>query len=195
MSSIDPTTFLAPDQPFFVDGLDWSWAFVVHRAIDGFGNYSVGSDGSVWSRAVIGRADGISGRWRRLKPVIRKTGHENVFLGHGNTRSVHRLVLEAFVGPCPSGMECCHNDGNPRNNRVRNLRWGTDTDNAADQREHGVRACGRKIWTAKVDEDRVREIRSLKRSGLSLTQLAARFGVTASHMSRIASGKAWRHVP
>ena len=36
------------------------------------------------------------------------------------TRSVGRLVLEVFVGPCPPGMEACHNDGDPHNNWLDN---------------------------------------------------------------------------
>jgi len=50
---------------------------------------------------------------------------------------VHRLVLEAFVGPCPPGMECCHNDGDPTNNVVTNLRWDTPSANARDRVRHG----------------------------------------------------------
>lgn len=51
---------------------------------------------------------------------------------------VHRLVLSAFTGPCPPGMECCHNDGDPSNNRPENLRWDTRSSNARDKRVHGT---------------------------------------------------------
>jgi hypothetical protein len=40
------------------------------------------------------------------------------------THRIHRIVLKIFVGPCPSGMECRHLDGNRENNRLDNLRWG-----------------------------------------------------------------------
>ena len=37
--------------------------------------------------------------------------------------SIPRLVLLAFVGPCPEGMECCHfPDRDVRNNKLNNLR-------------------------------------------------------------------------
>jgi hypothetical protein len=50
---------------------------------------------------------------------------------------VHKLVLEAFTGqPRPEGMVCCHVNGNPSDNRLENLRWGTLRDNAADKRRH-----------------------------------------------------------
>jgi hypothetical protein len=50
---------------------------------------------------------------------------------------VHKLVLEAFTGePRPEGMVCCHINGNPSDNRLENLRWGTRHENAADTRRH-----------------------------------------------------------
>lgn len=50
---------------------------------------------------------------------------------------VHRLVLEAFEGPCPPGMESCHNNGDRQDNRRSNLRWGTKPSNAQDTLRHG----------------------------------------------------------
>lgn len=59
------------------------------------------------------------------------------FYGQLERRQVHRLLLESFVGPCPDGMEGCHNDGNPRNNRLENLRWDTHSGNMRDLVAHG----------------------------------------------------------
>ncbi|MGH8035083.1 MAG: HNH endonuclease signature motif containing protein, partial [Lysobacterales bacterium] len=53
-------------------------------------------------------------------------------------RKVHRLVLEAFVGPCPDGMVGCHNDGDTRNNRLSNRRWDTPGSNNRDKQVHGT---------------------------------------------------------
>lgn len=50
---------------------------------------------------------------------------------------VHRLVLEAFVGPCPPGMQTRHLDGDPGNNHLGNLRWGTPAENNRDTLRHG----------------------------------------------------------
>jgi hypothetical protein len=52
-------------------------------------------------------------------------------------RPVHQIVLEAFRGPCPPGMESCHADGVPAHNCLENLRWGTKAENAADKPVNG----------------------------------------------------------
>lgn len=67
-------------------------------------------------------------------------GHEHVVLcydGRNETRQVHLLVMAAFVGPAPDGMECLHLDGDPTNNRLDNLRWGTRSENNYDRVRHG----------------------------------------------------------
>ena len=48
---------------------------------------------------------------------------------NGKRYCVHRLVLEAFVGPCPKGFECDHSDRDRRNNALTNLRWVSPTQN------------------------------------------------------------------
>jgi hypothetical protein len=77
---------------------------------------------------------------RMLKLHVKKSGHiQVVFSKNNHHRSpyVHKLVLEAFVGPRPPGMEACHWDGNPANNHVDNLRWDTRSANGLDRVRHG----------------------------------------------------------
>lgn len=56
----------------------------------------------------------------------------NAAEGKQRYANIHRLVLEAFVGPCPDGMECCHNDGDRSNAALTNLRWDTRSANTLD---------------------------------------------------------------
>jgi len=49
----------------------------------------------------------------------------------------HRVVLEAFVGPCPDGLVTRHLDGVKLNNRLSNLTYGTYTENNLDILRHG----------------------------------------------------------
>lgn len=77
----------------------------------------------------------------RPAPYGRDRKHLGVSLwrnNRGKTMKVHRLVASTFLGHCPQGYEVCHNDGNPRNNRVENLRYGTPSDNARDRLLHGT---------------------------------------------------------
>jgi hypothetical protein len=61
-----------------------------------------------------------------------------------STEQVATLVLTAFEGSCPPGMEACHNDGNPFNNRRTNLRWDTRSENTFDMVRHGTHNMARK---------------------------------------------------
>ena len=100
--------------------------------------YEVSSHGRVRSvdRPLIYK----DGRKGRLSGKIRKTpvgnhGYPEVSLrknGKSEVRTVHSLVLEAFVSPRQKGMECCHRDGNRQNNHLDNLRWGTSSENQYD---------------------------------------------------------------
>lgn len=71
-------------------------------------------------------------RYNRQYPAI--TLHKE---GGIKGRTVHSLVLEAFVGPRPPKRYGCHNDGDPRNNHIDNLRWDTQSNNLHDAVKHG----------------------------------------------------------
>lgn len=55
----------------------------------------------------------------------------------GENMAAHVAVMEAFVGPRPTGLEICHGDGNPANNRADNLRYDTPSANQQDKVRHG----------------------------------------------------------
>lgn len=115
------------------------------RPVPGYeGFYEVSDQGRVRTldRYVRGRNDCRRLiKSRVLKTPPRSSGHPHVNLRRenvGKTRTVHSLVMEAFVGPRPEGMEVCHNDGNPANNHLSNLRYGTRSENCMDRVKHGV---------------------------------------------------------
>ena len=107
------------------------------------GTYEVSDHGNVRSVTRIVRGRGSVMRrvqGRPLQPLLTGSGHETINGSVDGKRKrlyVHRLVLEAFVGACPDGMEGCHNDGNPQNNHVDNLRWDTRGNNCLDTVQHG----------------------------------------------------------
>jgi HNH endonuclease/NUMOD4 motif-containing protein len=73
-----------------------------------------------------------------LKPAPGSDGKLYVIVSGQRCRRVHLLVLRTFRGPCPPGLEGCHNDGNELNNRLENLRWDTRSSNILDQVRHGT---------------------------------------------------------
>lgn len=110
------------------------------------GAYEVSDAGRVRSiDRVVHRSDGVISliRGKLLKPCAMPGGRGHLFVnlsapGVGaRLESVHRLVLIAFVGQAPDGMECCHNDGDPTNNQLANLRWDTRSENMRDRFRHG----------------------------------------------------------
>lgn len=106
---------------------------------------------------------------------------------------MHRLVLEAFAGPCPEGLECCHNDGNPANNRLENLRWDTRQANMDVLLRHGTRRLGSRAH-AKLREEDVLEIRRQKADGVPMDQLAASFGVSRANIEAIVYRRSRRNL-
>lgn len=113
------------------------------RPVIGYeGLYEVSNQGRVRSldHFTRGRSDSKRLiRGRVLRPAPRPSGHLTVALGRsGGSKDVHTLVATAFIGPRPDGMECCHYDGDPSNNRLENLRWDTRSANRLDSVRHGT---------------------------------------------------------
>lgn len=104
------------------------------RLIPGFVHYSVTNDGRVWTTLKRGGPC-----W--LKPDILRQGHRRVTLiadGKGKGYLVHRLVALAWIGPVPfEGAKVLHKNDIPSDNRVENLYYGTQLDNAKDARKNG----------------------------------------------------------
>jgi hypothetical protein len=104
------------------------------------GLYEVSDDGQVRSLPRKSQGSATCGG-RALKPWLGNKGYLLVGLwrnGTCRTRTVHRLVCEAFHGPCPDSYEACHNDGNPLNNHADNLRWDSHSENMLDRTRHGT---------------------------------------------------------
>lgn len=67
-----------------------------------------------------------------------RAGHLRVELPGRDRRYVHVLVAESFIGPKPEGLEVRHLNGNPEDNRVENLAYGTRSENVLDSVKHGT---------------------------------------------------------
>lgn len=131
----------------------------IWKAIPGFeGSYEVSDQGRVRSLArriptvCKGRATTRLVPARILKPGRKPSGHVSVALTRkGGSHDLHVLVLTAFAGSKPIGMEACHNDGDPSNNVLSNLRWDTRTNNILDAVKSGTwYSDKRKAWIARI---------------------------------------------
>lgn len=119
---------------------------------------------------------------RLLKPLPCVGGYAQVCLyssgrDTGKFHLIHKLVLEAFVGPRPAGMQACHfPDQSGTNNRLSNLRWDTPKANAAERRSPGGRG-------GRPNLERYKELLRLSRSGRTQNDIAAIFGVSQPNIS------------
>jgi hypothetical protein len=180
---------------------------VHYKSLDciGYPLYRVGNDGSVWSKFNVGhnpkpnrRDIAKNGAWRKLNPSVKGNGCLVVVLrnniGKKRMFRVHRLVLMAFIGQCPANLECCHNDGDFRNNNLSNLRWDTSKSNGQDMVRHGTSRSGEKSNFAKCSNEDIVKIRLLRRKGLLLREIQEQVPLSMGMISMIINRKNWKHI-
>lgn len=114
--------------------------------------------------------------------------------GVAKMKKVHLLVAAAFLGPCPDGMQCCHDVGIKTRNAKGNLRWDTPKGNQADRVTHGTASIGVANGRAKLTADDVRAIRARLAAGEAKKAVARAFSVSPIQIMRIATGKQWSHI-
>lgn len=167
------------------------------------GLYQVSNHGRVKSvarkLACPERANIKGGRRAVSEKILSQSVHRycSVSLSRGGiveTALVHRLVLLAFVGPCPDGMMCRHfPDRRTTNNRIENLSWGTNLENRDDMIIHGTRnGWGKKYVISEVIDSDIRNAYSggrivarYKKGTVSLRSLAEKHKVSVSTIYKI----------
>ena len=167
------------------------------RHVPGCVGYAAGSDGSIWSCQRLGRSR-IQARWRERRIAINNDGYRQLGLsvnGKKRAYSASRLVCCAFHGLPPQGMEVCHFDGVPLNDRPQNLRWGTRKDNADDAVRHGTSISlkpqrGEDHPLSRLTVADVQMIRHLTQ-WCSQREIAILYGVHKAHVQHIATGLVW----
>jgi hypothetical protein len=109
------------------------------QPIPGYPFYEVSDCGRV--RSVAREAHGRTYRSIVLSTRVSNSGYLLVNLrdekGERQTRTVHTLVLAAFVGPRPRGQESMHLNNDPLDNRVENLAYGSHPENVEAQFGNG----------------------------------------------------------
>lgn len=165
------------------------------HAVVGFPDYEVSSLGRVRSWKRQGPSVDLAMTPRILRTSSHSAGYPTVALhkfGTQSTRLVHTLVAEAFIGPRQAGMQVCHGDGVPTNNRVENLRYGTAVDNAADRRQHGNTASHERHPMARLTPIQVAAIRAeYETASVTISDLSRKFGIGRKQIRSIVRNESW----
>lgn len=164
------------------------------RPIQGHPGYHVSSDGRVFSEFGPGVHRRREGRRYELRPGIAKAGNKTVAL-RGVSQNVHHLVAITFLGPVPDRQEVRHLNGDPLDNRIANLAYGTRSQNVADMHRHGRALIGARHPFAKLNAARVRRMRSDRSRGLLYREIAAANHVSFATAYNAITRKTWRGVP
>lgn len=175
------------------------------RPIDGFPAYRVTPDGEVWSAWKwngVAREYFVDQSFRLMRFGARTKNYKAkyrriVLIGPNRVRhseNVHTLVLGAFRGPCPPGLEGCHENGNRFDNRLDNLRWGTRSSNQQDRLKHGTACEGEDHYLTNLTDEIVLSIRKEASEGASLRSLARKYGVVRGTIGFIVQRKTWKHI-
>ena len=156
--------------------------------------YEVSSLGRVraWRGMTFGRHVRYD-RPRLKRPTI-VGGYPRTSLTNGTTQKsamVHRLVLEAFVGPCPRGHESGHLDGNRQNCNIDNLAWITKSENQQHRFLHGTDDCGARNHHASLTWQQAAEARAMFVAGVAQVRIAEQFNVTKGVINRIVHGQSY----
>jgi len=163
----------------------------IWKDIEGFnGKYQISNTNKVKSNHF--------GRSIILKPSLNTGGYNSVCLRLNNkikTRSLHRLIMEAFI-PNPDNKPCInHIDGNKLNNSIENLEWCTYSENMKHAYDNNLKlpieGKGEKSSQHKLKEEDVLKIRA---SSLSSKELGSLYNVNRTNIIAIRKRKSWTHI-
>lgn len=164
------------------------------RMIPDYPGYEVTESGEV--RSWLKSGPGSAGNYRE-EPIVKtakpdKDGYLRVSIkvapGKYRRIGVHRLVAKAFLPDTRfEGGLVLHNDGNPANNHVSNLRWGTQAENMADRGIHGT-------FTNAHSPETIKEIRRLYKMGFEQREIARVFKTSQSYIHDVVNYKRRKDV-
>lgn len=142
-----------------------------------------GSRALINNGIISGWVQTIKGEYKRHMVTLRKNGKTYHI-------TVAQIILETFLGPRPDGYVCRHINGNPLDNRIENLKWGTQEQNVKDSILHGTKTpppvlSGSKHHNAKLNSDQVEKIRRHEFKKGDQAKLARHYNVSEQTIRRI----------
>lgn len=158
--------------------------------IPSFPNYIASSDGMIFCRRKLKLYP--QQKYKDLEKISIVKQRDGRYLtvslfknGKKFQQTVHKLVLEAFIGPKPIGFEACHFDGNKHNNDIGNLRWASKVDNREDDYHNGSKF-------RKLNKILAEQIREYKGKGISSHIICKQFGCSSAMIRQVWRGARWK---
>ncbi len=137
---------------------------------------------------------------RIIRPYLHRRGYLHIVLDKRSAlpkdhapKAVHRLVCEAFYGPCPEGYETSHADDCPTNNHISNISWQLPPEHRKDRwRQHIAKGHHRRLGHEKIDRA---AIVKLNAEGASLKLMASYTGTTEKTVKHVLAEEGQTHTP
>jgi len=170
------------------------------REIPRFPHYFAREEGSVWTlwykrwRAQPQRDWKLGEEFHSCVTVYNKASDRLVVSMYGVQPYLHHVMLEAFVGPKPPGLECCHYDGDETNCSIQNLRWDTHSSNELDKRRCGTSNQGGRHWRALFHDSDALRILQRHAAGDDITRLAEEYNVLPIVIYKLVRRQSYTHL-
>ena len=155
------------------------------KSLDRYVRHPRGGSKFIKGQLLIPSGCGWKRRYRFI--TLRREGIKKAFY-------VHRLVLEAFVGPCPEGMEALHGPAGYEDCSLSNLSWGTKKANMLDKHRDGTTLHGSRNHQAKLTTEQVLDIRDRCASGQLQKEVAALYNLNTKYIGQLVRRESWKHV-
>lgn len=169
----------------------------VWRTIPTLEHYEASTEGRIRAKARTITLEGMWGPTERALParILRPQRHTGGYTKHclwhggiGSQHLTHKLILWTFVGVRPAGLEACHINGVKTDNRLRNLKWGTRSENQAHREDHGTGRVGKPNPTRHRSNEVVCLVRQL-RPFLNNTQIARALQIPRTTVNDLVKGR------
>jgi len=174
----------------------------IWKDIPGYeGLYEISTHGRIrgiaHERTVVRNGKVITQQWGAVERTVNLSGrYPKVNLsdkGAVKTHTLHTLMAKTFIGPRPPGKQVCHNDDNPLNTKIGNLRYDTAKGNKADTYRLGNAPIGENNPNVRYTEEFVKRIREECKTEQQKI-VAQKYNIPVATVGAFCQRRTWKHV-